>query len=98
MFENTKNGKKKAKTVADKLSNHLFFKSHGRKIGVAQARKLGLKITSLKKDQTLQDLILSVFHLTTFTFDATPAAKIIENNLGFALIKRAGVVSVPMIA
>jgi hypothetical protein len=93
MFSNIKDGEKRAAKVADKLSNHSLFKSHARKIGIAEARKLGLRITSLEKDKKLQDLVLSVFHSTTHTFDATIAVKIIENHLGFAFIKKAGIIS-----
>jgi len=70
-----------------KHSNHTFFKSHGRHIGIDEARALGLKITALEEDQTLQDLVLSVFHRATQTLDATNAVKIIENHMGFAFIK-----------
>jgi hypothetical protein len=49
---------------------------------------LGLRISDLESDQKLQDLVLSVFHATTFTFDSTPATKIIENHIGRAFIKQ----------
>ncbi len=48
-----------------------------------------MNIVPLEKDQTLQDLVLSVFHATTHTFNATGAVKILENHLGKAFIKQA---------
>ena len=86
--DNGEEAKKKSDEVAKKLSNHSVFLSHGRRIGREQAKKFGLKITNLEDDPVFQDLVLSVFYSTTFTFDATPAAKIIENHLGHAFIKQ----------
>ncbi|MEO0124002.1 MAG: serine protease [candidate division WOR-3 bacterium] len=88
MFANEDDAQEKAKTIGNKLSAHSFFKSHARHIGREQVIELKLKITNLEDDQKLQDLVLSVFHATTHTFDATPAVKIIENHLGKAFIKQ----------
>jgi hypothetical protein len=95
MFADIGKNKGKAKKVAAKLSDHSFFKSHGRHIGIVEAKNLGLRIHSLEEDQNLQDLVLSVFHSTTQTFDATPAVKIIENHLGLAFVKQVGLVPTP---
>lgn len=88
MFANQKDAKKISKKIARKLSNHKIFKSHGRHINRDQARKLGLIVDDLEEDQDFQDLILSVFHATTHTFNGTGAVKIIENHLGKAFIKQ----------
>lgn len=77
----------KAGRVAAMLANHSMFKSHGRHISREQAKEIGLNIEDLESDQKLQDLILSVFHSTTHTFDGTPAVKIVENQEGRAFIK-----------
>jgi hypothetical protein len=53
-------------------------------------KKIGLIIDDLEQDQTLQDLVLSVFHASTLTFTTTPAAKIIENQNGKAFVKLSG--------
>ena len=87
MLRKKRDGKEKAKDIAEKLSTHTLFKSHGRHIGIKEAKGLGLKISELEKDQTLQDLVLSVFHSTTQTFDGTGAVKIIEYHTGSAFIK-----------
>lgn len=89
MFKGENDGKAKAERIADWLSDHGYFKSHGRHIPRQELEKQKLKIVPLEKDQTLQDLVLSVFHATTHTFSATPALKIIENHLGKAFIKAA---------
>jgi hypothetical protein len=56
---------------------------------------MGLVVLDLEADQTLQDLVLSVFHATTQAFDATPAVKIIENQLGKAFLKVQRMIQLP---
>ena len=87
MFLEDGDSKNKPEEIAKKLSDHSEHKSHGRHIGRKKAKEFGLKIKDMEEDQTLQDLVLSVFHATTHTFGATPAAKIIENHLGKSFIK-----------
>ncbi len=87
MFKEEDNGKIIAKKVADTLADHSLFKSHSRHIDREWAKKIGLKVKDLEDDNTLQDLVLSVFHTTTITFDNTPAVKIIENHIGNAYIR-----------
>lgn len=89
MFKGDSNANAKAKAVAEWLSNHSYFKSHGRHIPRGELEKKKLKILRLEQDQTLQDLVLSIFHATTHTFNGTPAVKIVENHLGRAFIKTA---------
>lgn len=45
-------------------------------------KELGLNITELESDQTLQELVLSVHHAFIITIDATAATKLIENQNG----------------
>ena len=69
MFGGRKRSAGKARRIATHLANHSKFKSHTRHIDMDKAVKLGLKVTLLEEDQTLQDLVLSVFHATTIVFD-----------------------------
>ena len=82
-----KEDKKKAKEIANWLSNNKLFKTHSRRISREQLEETGLKIQPLEDNQTEQDLFLSIFHATTHTFTGTPSAKIIENHNGRAFIK-----------
>lgn len=94
MFKDDEKGEVKSKYIADQLSDHSYYKSHGRHIGITQAKTLlGLKISKLEDNQTLQDRVLSVFHATTHTFDATSTAKIIESNTGTAFVKQFKMIS-----
>jgi hypothetical protein len=87
MFHGQADGSAKAKRIAAALGKHADFKSHSRFIPRDTLRALGLVVEDLENDQPLQDAVLSVFHICTHTFGATPATKIIENQLGRAFIK-----------
>lgn len=79
--------KAKAKSISRYLADHKNFKAHRRHIDRVQAKKIGLKIEDMEKDQKIQDAVLSVFHATTHTLGGTGSAKIIENHLGKAFVK-----------
>jgi len=97
MFADDMASAEKSNKIANMLADHSFFKSHGRHIGREQAKKkYELKIRNLEDDQDLQDLVLSVFHSTTHTFNATPAVKIIENHLGKAFVKQSQQLVIPV--
>ena len=89
MFNGQKRASHKASIVARTLAAHTVHMSHGRHLDRDYCRSLGLAVDDLEQDQTLQDLVLSVFHATTITFDGSPAVKIIENQSGKAFIKMA---------
>lgn len=82
MFAGEDQAKEKASAAAAALSKHSEFKTHARHLGRETVRAYGLNVADLEVDQTLQDLVLSVFHVTTHTFNATPAVKIVENPWG----------------
>lgn len=76
------NDGQKAKEIAEWLANFGDHKTHGRPIGIELARAKGLNVTPLENDQGLQEAVLSVFHATMVTFQATGCLKVIENHLG----------------
>jgi len=88
MFAGRDDAKVASSKIAIKLANHKEFKSHGRHINRNKAKEIGLIIDDLEEDQEFQDLILSVFHATTHTFNGTNAVKIIENHNGKAFINQ----------
>ncbi len=95
MFKDDTEGRSKSRDIAQWLSEHKRFKSHRRHIPRAELEERGLKIVHLESDQPLQDLVLSVFHATTHTFQGTNAVKIIENHLGRAFIKQVQAIPIP---
>lgn len=75
--------------ISNYLSDHSNFKTHGKHIDITLARSNGLNVFALEDDQTLQDLILSVFHSVTLSLSQTSAAKLITNNIGGCFVKNA---------
>lgn len=96
MFSGDSDAAEKAGKIARYLSDHKEFKSHGRHISREKAKEIGLKIEDLETDQGFQDLVLSVFHATTHTFNGTTAVKIIENHNGKAFVKIQHAVSIQL--
>ena len=82
MFKGQKTAGKKAKDIANWLASREQHKSHGRPIGIAEAKKKGLKIVALEDNQKFQEIALSAFHATMVTFSVTPTIKILESHKG----------------
>lgn len=72
--------KKKASGILKTLNNN--NKSHARHFSLDDCLKIGLNVIPLETDQELQEAVLSVHHAFIITLDASPATKIIENQLG----------------
>lgn len=85
----------KAIEIAEYLSNHDNFKTHGKHINVIEAKRLGFKIIDLEGDQDLQDRILSAFHATMITLN-TASVKIICNHNGSAYVKQQQIFKAPI--
>jgi hypothetical protein len=96
MFRSFPDADKRAADIAEWLSAHKNFRSHARHIPRNECEAKGLQVEHLEADQQFQDLVLSVFHATTHTFNGSPALKIIENHLGKAFIKQAHAMIVQM--
>lgn len=80
MFKNQ--APKNGKSIAEKLADIKYHKSHGRPINIDEAKKIGLDIQTLEDDQELQDKVLSVFNSAMTTFEVTGCVKMIENQNG----------------
>lgn len=66
--------------IAAWLGDFGEHKTHGRPIGIELATQKKLKVTKLEQDQQFQEAVLSVFHATMETFQATNCLKVIENH------------------
>lgn len=80
MFSKSQN--KDGAVIAEWLCNSGEHRTHGRPITIDKALDKGLKVSPLEADQTLQDIVLSIYHSTMVTFEVTQCVKIIENQLG----------------
>lgn len=74
--------------IAEYLSNHGNFKTHGKHISIEKAMEIGLKIQQLESNQEFQDRVLSAFHATLHAFGSTNTAKIIANQNGNCYLKQ----------
>lgn len=79
------------KNIADFLSNHANFKTHGKHLNIIQAKDIGLKVKELEEDQDFQDAVLSAFHATMHAFGGGNNAKIIANHNGHCYAKQFGI-------
>ena len=88
MFKEMPDRFERAELLSRWLADHTKFKSHSRHISRTELQNNRLVLTALEDDQTLQDLVLSVFHATIHTFTGTPVVKIVENHTGRAFVKQ----------
>jgi ATP-dependent protease ClpP protease subunit len=95
MFVGDQNPDAKIDKIVQELGDHAITKSHSRHISFTAAKNIGLNVTSLESDQTLQDAVLSVHHAAIITLNMTPAIKIIENDRGVAFINSMQQVVIP---
>jgi hypothetical protein len=97
MFRGEKNAKKKAKRIANYLTNEKISLSHARRIDVDQLRELGVKVDLLEEqNDKLQDAIRQLHLAIMATLDGTAAVKIFENSEGAVLIRMVRVEAVPL--
>lgn len=80
----------KPSEIAEYLSTHSNFKTHGKHINLEKALEIGLDVDRLEDDSDLQGRVLSAFHATTLTLSMTSTAKIITNHLGNSFLKQYG--------
>jgi ATP-dependent protease ClpP protease subunit len=86
MFREHPDAELKANHIVSELGSHALTLSHGRHISFAKAEEIGVVVTALERDQTLQDLVLAIHHSCTQALTETNAFKIIENDKGVAVI------------
>lgn len=82
--------------IADFLSDHANFKTHGKHINMGTAIEIGLKIEQLESNQDFQDKVLSAFHATMHTLSSTNTSKIIANHNEHCFLKQ--FMPIPMIS
>jgi hypothetical protein len=88
MFHGDPAAKKKASAVVNKLTSYTKNRTHERHVHYDECKAMGLKVSLLESDPTLQDLVLSVHHCYMHVFMNTAAFKGIENHLGTALFRK----------
>lgn len=91
MFKGDTDADKKAEDVVKFLNEHEDSLTHARHIHIEEAKGCGLVIEDLEKDEVLQDLVLTTHHCFMHTFANSQAIKIIENQLGNAVVSMGAV-------
>lgn len=71
-----------ASIMAKPFVEHEQSKSHSREFSKEQCKQFGLNIIDMEKDDSLQDLILSLHHCYMIFFDKSVAFKAVENQNG----------------
>ncbi len=77
--------------IAEYLSNHANFKTHGKHLNTQNAISSGLKVEMLEENQEFQDIVLSAFHATMHAFGGSPSVKVIANQNGNCYVKQVNV-------
>jgi hypothetical protein len=82
MFRKNKAPNTDAATVVKKLTNFKETTEHGHHFLADKCAEMGLNIVELEKDQTLQELVLSIHHAYVASFARVRSIKFIENSVG----------------
>ena len=86
MFAGQPESENLAKRVSDFFASDQHG-SHGRRIGRDAARDQGVTVDDLEDDQSLQEAVLTLYHLSTIGFEQGPVAKSLISNNGRMWIK-----------
>lgn len=86
MFAGNTDAKQKAEKVAKHLANHNHFRSHARRVGMAELQGLDVNILDLRTVPELHEAIRDLYTAISLTFANTAAYKIVENSNDEALI------------
>jgi len=95
MFDGMPNARLRAREVVKRLTDYRGNKTHSRHLHYEECKKIGLLVELIEADPKLQDVVLAVHHCFMHTLMNTGAFKIIENQLGNALVKQQQQVVLP---
>lgn len=82
MFKSNPDMESKADYIAEYFADHHQFLSHGRSIGINQAKDLGLIIEDMRNNSELQKRVWELYCAIEMFFANSPAVKMFENTLG----------------
>ena len=86
MFAGEPDAGEKAERIAAYLASHNNFRSHGRRVGMADLQPLGVKILDMRTEPALHEAVRDLYTAISLTFANTGAYKIVENSNNEALI------------
>ena len=85
MFAGDMQAKQKAEKIAKHLANHNNFRSHARRVGIAELQSLDVNILDMRTVPDLHDAVRDLYTAITLTFAKTNAYKLVENSNDEAL-------------
>ena len=86
MFSGDADRAAKARHAAQYLANHNNFRSHARRVGIADLQNLQLNILDMRTQPDLHNAVRELYAAIMVTFEGTLAFKIVENNQNEAVI------------
>lgn len=87
MFNDEEEAEQKGAQIAAYFNDATEHKSHGRRLDREEARGVGVIVHDLEDSQELQEEVLTVYHLTTITFQNSFATKLVESTAGGRWLK-----------
>ena len=80
MFLGRSDAQETARSVAKHFNDAKAHKSHGRRVDIAEAASVGVVTERLEDDQTLQEAVLTAYHLVTIIFEHSSAVKVLHTS------------------
>ncbi|MFA5020528.1 MAG: hypothetical protein WC517_00470 [Patescibacteria group bacterium] len=87
MFLGDEKAAEKAENIAKNLADHKKYLSHGRPIGINEARSIGIRISDLRDNLPLREKIWELYCILEIMLDRSPIIKLYENSNGVFLAK-----------
>lgn len=82
MFKSKRNRANISRKIGKWLADAAHHKAHGKPLGFQALRDHGMQVGLIEDEPDLQDLVMTVFHTMSLTFDQTDVVKIIESQDG----------------
>lgn len=82
MLKDDDNKEQKANDIVEYLNNPDAHTSHGQGINIDKLKERHLNVTNLHSDRKLEDLVLTIYHISSRIFQTSPVQKIIANHKG----------------
>jgi len=87
MFKGDEKAIEKAEAIAKNLADHKKYLSHGRPIGINEAKTIGIKVSDLRDNQALRTKVWELYCVLEILLDRSPIIKLYENSNGVFLAK-----------
>lgn len=92
MFAGESDAEHQATNVATFLGDHAKFLSHGRAVKIPDLLSLGVRVSDIRANRNLQEVVDDLYCCLDIILGNTPVAKIFENGRGDALVRNSGMI------